>query len=974
MAKTPGTFVGSIGDSKFYSTADGKIVDEAGKPVASRIAAMFSVTPPAEQTAKKTRAGKLKVAGVLGNTKYYYAQDGSIIDDKGAIAPDRISKLFSPVAAPTESLESKRAEIKEAIAPKSVSIPSFGKPAKALIYRNQMLIKSIADNQLKTSLEYPKLFNAIESAVQTLSLGAELTARKIYDSNREFQEALLAKLSGQKAPTRAAGATTSIPKSRPGAPPPRTPTRSRGGAPTSISGRRAAERAQGLAKQRSPEVMARAERMAQIRKTRMARGALIGGALGLGAGAAAASLYDIFKTPSGGGGGATPSGGGGVLGGGTPPASTPQTTTSTGATRQQLTEATEGAAAAPSKQVGDGISITTLKTKSGKSFQVNSKYAKNFAGFIADLEATGYQIREIGGYRVSNIAGTNTPSWHGLGVAIDINPTQNPVTEGTPGRKPTTDMPANINEIANKWGFGWGGAWTGSKQDAMHFSMGEGPGAAFRGNRAAVVSGQEASTYVAGAIQTAPETAQAARPMGAATGEPVENGRNQAVTFGPGTGATVAAPGGAPTVKTIAQYIVDKAKSMGVDPNLALGIAAYEGLNPNTIGSPTFGNRDARGYSFGPYQLYSGSPDPNKIAPGGMAAEFQQRYGEPPKASNWNKQVDFSLELMKRRGPAGLERGPWYAVRDRGGVANISRLGSQWATQNGITPGAGAAAGTPEAAGVPGAATGEMVTGGRNQPAAPAAAPGAPTAQQPGQQGQQQAVSGFSSPIDGARMSSGFGQRWGRLHAGLDYAAPTGTPIKAAAPGIVVRAGPAGAYGNLVEIRHADGTHTRYAHMSAFNTTQGATVSQGQVIGLVGNTGRSTGPHLHFEIRKNGGTTPVDPRTMLGGATPVAQADQAKSATEPGVTQPTAGAPRTTGTPAAAVAAPTGIPGLVAGDQFGIDAMTAGLAILPVIMRSNTVVNNRRRASGETPFNMAAAPVNPSAAMASLIGQVFRGF
>ena len=164
--------------------------------------------------------------------------------------------------------------------------------------------------------------------------------------------------------------------------------------------------------------------------------------------------------------------------------------------------------------------------------------------------------------------------------------------------------------------------------------------------------------------------------------------------------------GGTANISEISQYIVSKASEMGVNPYLALGIAAGEGLNRNTIGHPTFGNRDARGYSFGPYQLYSASPDPTKIAPGGMAMEFLQKYNEPPNASNWRKQVDFSLEVMKRRGPAGLERGPWYAVRDRGGVANITNQGTQYARQQGITPGAIAPEATAPAANAPGGAGG----------------------------------------------------------------------------------------------------------------------------------------------------------------------------------------------------------------------------------------------------------------------------
>jgi hypothetical protein len=113
---------------------------------------------------------------------------------------------------------------------------------------------------------------------------------------------------------------------------------------------------------------------------------------------------------------------------------------------------------------------------------------------------------------------------------------------------------------------------------------------------------------------------------------------------------------------------------------MALGIAKSEGLNPNTIGSETFGNKDAKGYSFGPFQLYSGSSDPTKIAPGGMAHEFQQKYGAIPSAENWQQQVDFSLDRMANKGTSD-----WYAVRDRGGVGNITKIGEKYAGELGLS-------------------------------------------------------------------------------------------------------------------------------------------------------------------------------------------------------------------------------------------------------------------------------------------------
>ncbi len=112
-----------------------------------------------------------------------------------------------------------------------------------------------------------------------------------------------------------------------------------------------------------------------------------------------------------------------------------------------------------------------------------------------------------------------------------------------------------------------------------------------------------------------------------------------------------------------------------------------------------------------------------------------------------------------------------------------------------------------------------------------------------------------------ARISSRFGARWGSMHYGLDIAVPVGTPIRAAADGRVTWSGPRGSYGNLVIIDHGQKVETRYAHNSRLAVKAGETVKRGQIIAYSGNTGRSTGPHLHFEIRYRG--TPVDPEKYL---------------------------------------------------------------------------------------------------------------
>ena len=115
-------------------------------------------------------------------------------------------------------------------------------------------------------------------------------------------------------------------------------------------------------------------------------------------------------------------------------------------------------------------------------------------------------------------------------------------------------------------------------------------------------------------------------------------------------------------------------------------------------------------------------------------------------------------------------------------------------------------------------------------------------------------------PIHGV-FSSPFGMRWGRLHAGVDLAAPTGTPIRAAASGRVILMAPTGGYGNYTCVDHGSSISTCYAHQSRFGTSRGASVRRGEVIGYVGNTGHSFGAHLHFEVRVSG--RPVDPLKYL---------------------------------------------------------------------------------------------------------------
>ena len=121
--------------------------------------------------------------------------------------------------------------------------------------------------------------------------------------------------------------------------------------------------------------------------------------------------------------------------------------------------------------------------------------------------------------------------------------------------------------------------------------------------------------------------------------------------------------------------------------------------------------------------------------------------------------------------------------------------------------------------------------------------------------------------LDSFRWTSPFGRRWGRMHEGVDMAGPVGTPIYATGDGVITFAGRQSGYGNLIKIKHELGTETRYGHLSRIRVKAGQRVSQGERIGDMGNTGRSTGPHLHYEVRMNGRA--VDPMSFIKAASNV---------------------------------------------------------------------------------------------------------
>ena len=120
-------------------------------------------------------------------------------------------------------------------------------------------------------------------------------------------------------------------------------------------------------------------------------------------------------------------------------------------------------------------------------------------------------------------------------------------------------------------------------------------------------------------------------------------------------------------------------------------------------------------------------------------------------------------------------------------------------------------------------------------------------------------------PTTGYHLTARFNQaggRWAHNHTGLDFAAPMGTPVRSVMAGEVIQADWEGAYGRQVKVRHADGTVTSYSHMSEFDVSVGDTVQAGTMVGRIGMTGNTTGPHVHFEVLPGGGA-PIDPEPWL---------------------------------------------------------------------------------------------------------------
>jgi murein DD-endopeptidase MepM/ murein hydrolase activator NlpD len=208
----------------------------------------------------------------------------------------------------------------------------------------------------------------------------------------------------------------------------------------------------------------------------------------------------------------------------------------------------------------------------------------------------------------------------------------------------------------------------------------------------------------------------------------------------------------------------------------------------------------------------------------------------------------------------------------------------------------------------------------------------------------------ITAPVKGT-VTSPFGD--GRNHQGIDIAAPSGTAVHAAACGVTTVRGQQSGYGNIVCIEHTSRFTTCYAHLSAFSTTQGERVQQGEVIGYVGCTGNCTGPHLHFETRVDG--TPVNPQTYLSGASiPGASTQQPEARTAS--TSSGSGTSSTFSTSGTSVTSPAG-----SGAPTTQSASTTPATRTPTTEGATTTTQSRTTADkGVSEPAAAAAPSEPS--------------
>ena len=225
------------------------------------------------------------------------------------------------------------------------------------------------------------------------------------------------------------------------------------------------------------------------------------------------------------------------------------------------------------------------------------------------------------------------------------------------------------------------------------------------------------------------------------------------------------------------------------------------------------------------------------------AAQTRQAATQAPLAPSPAPTVSPALPAASPPSPAALPSSPAGALSSPGGA-----LSSSGGVLSPLSSGVAAQAHAPGAAAKAAAAR------------AGAAAP-APFFVPQGRKAKP--LPQWVNPMPEGTTTSCFGQRWGRLHAGVDLAAPSGTRIGTAGAGVVVAAGPAEGYGNAVLVDHGNGYLTHYGHMSTITVTVGQHLAVGDQIGTEGSTGHSTGPHLHFEVHEGFYKNPIEPTAWM---------------------------------------------------------------------------------------------------------------
>jgi len=359
MAKKPGPVAGSLGNTDYYYKSDGTVVDENGIPASARISAMFAAPAPVEEAAvviaapKKRKKNNAQIAGVLKNTKYYYAPDGSILDDQGKPAPDKIAAYFPP--------QEKREAIAAAM-PKAPGIKAAtkatGVPSKVIKQFNRNV--SIATNLITTNQKimesYPKLFEQMSGVVQKMTEQNETVIRTMIQNNQEFQDKVIETLTGAKAPTQAGGSVAPKP------------------------GRKGAGR-KSLKASRSTAVLARAQRMQQSRSAKNTR---VGIGLAVAGAAIAGGAALIATSPSG------------APGGGSGPQAAPVPLGSSGASAGEAGDRPTGKAGfnqimESAKKAGDPFPEVVAA-----QWAIESGWGKHMTGKNNPFGQTGVEGREPG--------------------------------------------------------------------------------------------------------------------------------------------------------------------------------------------------------------------------------------------------------------------------------------------------------------------------------------------------------------------------------------------------------------------------------------------------------------------------------------------------------------------------------------------------------------------------------------------------